>query len=688
MRSISFKMVVLCVAMVLLGSTPAFYFAYTEARHSIEQDIKESLLKETSLTIAGVDRFLYERKKDLFSIANDPAFVAPLSSNSLRQRERIALIQRRLNELIVAFPLYESMTYFDTTRVYIADTRIENIGKKHSYSKYWPELEYKDFAMEVSKSELLRIPVIHFAKKIRDAKGNYVGVLVARVSMNRLHDLFNQIVSGGATGRQEEVRKTLEIVLIDNDGYILYSNKNKFAALTKRYPDIKYVKKAIESPKFGSNNRFISTEKEIYVLDTQKGYLDYAGSGWIIIAKASKDVIFKPVLSLSDRYARIALIVCGIGTIIAIGVGRYFAQPIISLNQAAEEMADGEWNEIISDDSMFKRHDEIGELARSFRNMSQQLDRKIKEQKELNAQLVYKYEEVQQKTEEIQSQNEKIAQQKTELEKALAEIELKNKNITASINYAQRIQSALLPEKEIITRCFAQCFILYQPRDIVSGDFYWFRQMINERGEPVAVMAVVDCTGHGVPGALMSVIGSNLLYQIVVMEQLLDPAKIIHRLDVGVIKTLKQEEASSNRQDGMDISLFTYNQHTRELVIAGAHQSAYIIRNDTMHEIKGDKFSVGGIVNAKISRTVHNHTWQCLRGDMLYLCTDGYTDQFGNADGGQPPVKFGKKFFRQLLKDIYRADACRQESILLETHQMWRGSESQTDDITVVGIRF
>ncbi|WP_448518936.1 SpoIIE family protein phosphatase [Rhodoflexus sp.] len=686
MRSISFKMVVLCVAMVLLGSMPAFYFSYTEARQSIENDIKQSLLKETSLTISGIDRFLYERKKDLFSISQDPAFSAPLSNNAVKQRERNNAVQRRLDELAIAFPLYQSLTYFDTSRNYIADTRIENVGRKHTYSKYWPELQVKDFTMEVSKSESLKIPVIHFAKKIRDEKGQYVGVLVARVAMNKLHDLFNQIIGG--EGLQDELRKSLEIVLVDSDGYILFSNKNKFAALSKRYPDIKYIKKIIESPTFSQKNRFISTDKEIYVLETQKGYLDYAGSGWIIIAKASKEIIFKPILFLGDRYARIALIICGIGTVIAIVVGRYFAQPIVSLNQAAEEMAEGEWNEIISDGRMFRRQDEIGELARSFRNMSYQLDKKIKEQKELNAQLIYKFEEVQQKTEEIQSQNEKIAQQKGEIEKALSEIKLKNKNITSSINYAQRIQSALLPEKEAIARCFSQSFILYKPKDIVSGDFYWFRQMVNDRGEPVAVMAVVDCTGHGVPGALMSVIGSNLLYQIVVMERLLDPAQIIRKMDTGVIKTLKQNELSSNRQDGMDMTIFVYNQHSKELVIAGAHQSAYIVRNDTIHEIKGDKFAVGGIINTKVVRTVNNHTWHCMRGDMLYLCTDGYTDQFGNADGGQPPIKFGRKFFRQLLKDIYCADTSRQEEILSETHKMWRNDEIQTDDITVIGIRF
>jgi len=228
-------MVVLCVAMVLLGSMPAFYFAYNEARQATESDIKESLLKETSLTIAGIDRFLYERQKDLFSIAQDPAFIAPLTNNNLKQKERTSAIQRRLDELIIAFSLYQSLTYFDTSRNYIADTRVENIGKRHSYSKYWPELEYKEFAMEVSKSELLKIPVIHFAKKIRDAKGQYVGVLVARVSMNKLHELFNEIIS--SAGSQDELRKHLEIVLVDNDGYILFSNKNKFAALTKRYPD-------------------------------------------------------------------------------------------------------------------------------------------------------------------------------------------------------------------------------------------------------------------------------------------------------------------------------------------------------------------------------------------------------------------------------------------------------------------
>ncbi|MCS6967866.1 MAG: SpoIIE family protein phosphatase [Cytophagales bacterium] len=684
MRSLSFQMVALCVAMVLLGGLPAFYFAYNETRRSIESNVRETLLRETSVTMAAIDRFLYERQKDLFSLTQDPLLRSLSAGQGSAQ---IALLQTRLKELSAAYPLYKTLSYFDVQRTCIADSYKENIGKKHTFSKFWPQLQQSDFAIEVSRSEFLKIPVIHFARKIYDTNKKHAGVLVAQVAMSELYELFNHIITSFGA-QEEELRKNLEITLVDADGFILFSNQNKFIALTKRYPDIKLIKKLIEESNAGSANRFLNAEKEIYVIDQQKGYLDYTGNGWIIIAKASKDIIFKPASMLSDRYARIALIVCSIGVVIAIVVGRYFAQPIVSLHQAAEEMAQGEWNEIISDDSMFRRRDEIGELARSFRHMSYQLDKKIKEQKELNLQLRLKYEEVQQKTEEIQSQNEKIAQQKDEIEKALSEIKQKNKNITASINYAQRIQSAMLPEKEAIRRCFEQVFIFYKPKDIVSGDFYWFRQTVNGQGEPIAVMAVVDCTGHGVPGALMSVIGNNLLHQIVVMEGILDPAQIIRKMDVGVIKTLKQDTASSNRQDGMDISIITYNHQHRQLVIAGAHQSAYIVRQDTLHEIKGDKFSVGGIINTKTSRTVHNHYWQCLPGDMLYLCTDGYTDQFGNADGGAHPVKLGKKFFRQLLKDIYQADLNRQEAILAETYEMWRGSEEQTDDITIIGIRF
>ena len=213
------------------------------------------------------------------------------------------------------------------------------------------------------------------------------------------------------------------------------------------------------------------------------------------------------------------------------------------------------------------------------------------------------------------------------------------------------------------------------PKDIVSGDFYAFAE---KNGEQIIVAG--DCTGHGVSGAFMSMIGSSLLNQIVNEIEVIDPAEILNRLNVAVIDTLKQGENDTN--DGMDISLCAYNADTRTLQYAGANRPLWLLRKGEFILLKPDKFPIGGLQMAK-DRAFKNNTMQLLPGDTFYLFTDGFADQFGG--------EFGKKLmsgkFREMLLNIQELDMKAQGNYLAASFKKWKGENEQVDDVLVMGIR-
>lgn len=213
------------------------------------------------------------------------------------------------------------------------------------------------------------------------------------------------------------------------------------------------------------------------------------------------------------------------------------------------------------------------------------------------------------------------------LEHQNTEITQQKKEITDSINYAKRIQESILPPVDHWKKILPQSFIFYRPKDIVSGDFYW----IEQKNDTVC-FAAVDCTGHGVPGALMSVVGFNLLTQAVNEVGLTKPSEILKHLDAGVTKTLRQSETGKGVKDGMDLSLCSLNLKTFELQYAGAFNSLYYIVDGVLNEIKADKFPIGVNLDGKVDN-YQNHTVQLKKGDCVYLYSDGYADQFGGAKG-------------------------------------------------------
>lgn len=260
---------------------------------------------------------------------------------------------------------------------------------------------------------------------------------------------------------------------------------------------------------------------------------------------------------------------------------------------------------------------------------------------------------------------------------AYKEIEVKNKDITDSINYSKRIQEATLPPKELKYKLFPDAFVLFRPKDIVSGDFYWYAEKDGKR-----LIAACDCTGHGVPGALMSMIGNNILNQIVNEKGITSAAGILNHLHMEIRKALKQQEQVENR-DGMDIALAIFNSDN-DICFAGAQRPLWILRKDAenVEEIRGNKFSIGGLQTEE-DRKFTEHRIILEKGDSVYLFSDGYVDQFGGKDG----KKFMTKNFRQLLMSIHNEPMARQELVIEGTMNKWMDKREQVDDILVIGVR-
>jgi serine phosphatase RsbU (regulator of sigma subunit) len=262
------------------------------------------------------------------------------------------------------------------------------------------------------------------------------------------------------------------------------------------------------------------------------------------------------------------------------------------------------------------------------------------------------------------------------IENQRVELELKNKSITDSLIYAQRIQEALLPSEDYFRRYFEESFILYKPKDIVSGDFYW----IGENSDYIFVVAA-DCTGHGVPGALMSMIGHELLDKIINVDKVVKPSVVLEIMSKGLERTFSREKnVGTIIRDGMDIGLCVVDRSRKKIIFSGAFLPLYIIRENRLIELRGDKHALGMNPGA-VSYTDHEIALQ--EDDMLYLFSDGYVDQFGGSEN----KKFMYRRFRYLLLTIHRFPMEDQKSILEENIKTWMGGTAQVDDILVMGFK-
>jgi serine phosphatase RsbU (regulator of sigma subunit) len=285
--------------------------------------------------------------------------------------------------------------------------------------------------------------------------------------------------------------------------------------------------------------------------------------------------------------------------------------------------------------------------------------------------------QVAERTADLKEEKAKLLQAYDEINVQKEELQRQSMHINSSITYAKRIQEAMLPLKDEIRKMLPHSFILFKPRDTVSGDFYWFAR----KGE-LLVLAVVDCTGHGVPGAFMSMVGNSLLNQIVNELNIIRPTEILRRMHHGVREALKQDLQDDAALDGMDIALCIINPREKTVEFGGANRPLWYVTGKGLEELKPTGGSIGGLMNEAEGKYTY-HYLEVEEPTNFYLFSDGYADQFGSGR----KRKFMLKNFKQQLLDIRFHDFDSQRKILDQTIEDWKGNTPQIDDILIIGFR-
>lgn len=297
--------------------------------------------------------------------------------------------------------------------------------------------------------------------------------------------------------------------------------------------------------------------------------------------------------------------------------------------------------------------------------------RSYKRKIETNKQLELQKEEIETQRDEIEAQRDLATKQRDRISK-------QNQIITESIEYASRIQNAVLPQEENIKNLLYDYFVLYKPKNIVSGDFYWMSKVNGK-----LIIAVADCTGHGVPGAFMSMLGVAFLNDIVKQSKVINPNEILNQLRKDVIGALHQSVKNRSSRDGMDIALSVIDPEENMLYFSGAYNPVYIIREGQLHEVKADRMPIG--IHASYQDTPFStKTFKLRNGDRIYMFSDGFYDQFGGERG----LKYGRKSFKNILTDNYDKSMSEQNKVLEETIAKWQNGWPQIDDIMVLGIHY
>lgn len=327
---------------------------------------------------------------------------------------------------------------------------------------------------------------------------------------------------------------------------------------------------------------------------------------------------------------------------------------------------------------------ELEEKNRQMWSMSEtvykekkKIEEQLKEILQEKSSLELQKKENEEKVKFLWEQSTAIHHEKERIDKIKTQVEYRHKEIIDSVHYAKKIQQAILPSQELVNSILPDSFIFFKPKNIVSGDFFWAHRI----GQCV-LFAAVDCTGHGVPGAFMSIMGYHLLESTVIEHQIEEPAKILEELSNSVVRSLKQTNELGSVKDGMDIALCKIDYQNNILEYSGAHNSLYIIRNGVLTETKADRRSVGISVGSKTINFT-NQRINIEKGDCLYVFSDGYADQKGGPDN----TKFFYQPFRDLLIKIHTLPMPEQQEKLDKVIMEWKGDKGQIDDMLVIGVR-
>lgn len=393
---------------------------------------------------------------------------------------------------------------------------------------------------------------------------------------------------------------------------------------------------------------------------------------------------------LKSRFFWLMILAMVLGPIIAVFVIRSIVKPIDQLKAVLGQMSLGIYPEVEAQNIADKQNNEIGDMAKSVNTLVNKL-KMTREftmnigQGNLNVdfeplsehdQLGYALIKMRNSLANTERQLElKVAERTMEADTAREKATRLYQDLDDSIEYAKRIQLSFLTSPKNIIQLFPDAFVLYQPKEKVSGDFFWVKNIGEKR-----LVAAVDCTGHGVPGAFVSMVGNNVLNQVSKLYS--KPSKILDSLHIISSKILRSGFGDEKTlRDGMDIALCMIDMETYELQYAGAYNPLYIIRSEELIQLRGDRFAIGS--EQAYKNNYVNNTYQLQQGDVIYMFSDGYADQFGGDKG----KKYMIKRFRNKLIEVSNFDMQTQKHLLEDELIRWKGAEEQVDDILVIGIR-
>ena len=639
--NIYIKLSLLAAFLVIASSAVLFLFTNNQVEKTLREEILSNISRQSEQSIENIERFIFSRLNDLQMATKNPYF----RSAGISEEELIG----RLQELEDLNDLYYNFSFYDTARIRLGDSKRQSIGMQHTNSSFWPKLQQEEAVMDITISESSGLVVMHFASWVRGyADSQPVGVFVGTIRVDELYKLM------GDFSLSSDAERRLEVNWIDSEGTLLYSNMEE-VDLQKKYKNF--------SSLGGLNAQgvnLLETEKELIFVTKDHGYLSYRGSDWKLILSIDKSQAFLPLARLQTNLIYVIAGALFASLILALIAANIFVRPIVQLSKVAEEIGKGNLNLKIE----IKSKDEIGKLATTLQKTTRMLIKRIAEQKILN---------------------KRLQDQKIKIEGQKGDIESVHEELRESINYSKRIQNSILPDADELKKVFNDKLLFYRPKDVVSGDFYWFERVRSGRKEHMIIIAA-DCTGHGVPGAIMSMIGSNQLTNIIYFQNYLDPEKILARLDKAIkFELYRDANVDEPRHDGMEAGICVIDLDTMEMTFAGAGIPLCFIRNGEMVIHKSPKVTIGRMEGSEKAAEEQFTPLkiQLEKGDRAYMASDGFQDQFG----GPSDKRFMSKNFRNLLlisgQDRTMAE---QEDKISQTFDHWKGNGDQTDDVLVLGF--
>lgn len=501
-------------------------------------------------------------------------------------------------------------------------------------------------------------------------KGEKIGVLAFQLPVDRINAIMTnkQLWADVGLGNTGETYIVGEDYTLRNQSRFLIEDRDNYISMIRKMGMSEKVINKIKNFNSSIGIQTVKTEgtKEALAgIKDEKTILDYRGvpvlssykplnipeMKWVIMSEIDEAEAFTAIQVLRNYMQLAFAILILIIMILSFVISRELTKPIEVLNYDAKELMDGNYDVQIS----INRKDEIGVLANSFRKMQSSIKNHIQELQHINKNLENIVEE---RTLEIKSQKHVVEQ--------------KNKEIVDSINYARNIQKALIGTGDDKLQLFKDVFVFYEPKDIVSGDFFKINQ-----SSKLKTIIVGDCTGHGVPGAFMTILGKNFLEEIINFDENTSPQRMLIQLDKRVSKIL----GDSGLNDGMDVGVLCIDEKLKIAYFSGANQTLYYVHNNEITEIKGSKFPIGSSSHFE-SKRFELVEIPYTSPSYFYLTTDGIIDQFG----GTANKKYTRKRFKEFILRNHLLALEQQRINLKKEFREWRGANEQTDDVCVIGV--